>query len=160
MVLFIFVLKILVGFKSNSNQLNYASFQSQNIPVDGVGNKLSASHPGGPLAQNFNHNNSNSHFPAQYYQSCAPTAAASPYLTAVAAAAVAAASVKQASNNMVANAPGHAQNGAVGNQSSGIGTCSNQLHMPGNPASSGLVLGGSGSGLHHHHQQQRPAIPH
>ncbi|VDP82801.1 unnamed protein product [Echinostoma caproni] len=164
-----------VGFKNNSNQPNYGSFQTAGAS-ESVGQKLSNAHQSGagPLTQgSFNTTASGAHtqhFPPQFY----PPAATSPYLTAaaVAVAAAAAASVQQqqasvgggpsSANPNQSNAGGggntSGQGSTGGTGTGGTSNASGQLHLTGNPAQP-LVLGAAGGGLHHRHHQ-RSVMPH
>ncbi|TPP61997.1 Ubiquitin-associated protein 2 [Fasciola gigantica] len=158
-----------VGFKNNSNQPNYGSFQTAGS-ADSVGPKMSAAHQSG----NFNPagGSAHTHFPPQFYS----PAANSPYLTAAAvaaAAAAAAASVQQQQQTSVGGVPSGAnpnqsnpggsgntsgQGNAAGAGTGGANNATGQLHLTGNPAQP-LVLGAAGGGLHHRHHQ-RSVIPH
>ncbi|CAH8561829.1 unnamed protein product [Heterobilharzia americana] len=147
-----------VGFKTNSNQPTYGSFQSQAMSLDNIGGKLSsASHSNNTsLVQNFNHGNSSSHaqhFSPQFYASVS----SSPYMNTVAAV-VAAAAAKHGSSNSsaVSTNQSNLNVGVTGNQAGGTGSGQNQIHLSGNP-SQGIVLGNAGPSLHHH---QRASIPH
>nr|CAH8850536.1 unnamed protein product [Trichobilharzia regenti] len=147
-----------VGFKTNSNQPGYGSFQSQGMSLDNVSGKLSSSHSNnGSLVQNFNHGSSNSHAPPHFSPQFYASVSASPYMNTVAAVVAAAAAKHGTNNSSTGNANQSNPNvGVTGGQTGGTGAGQNQIHLPGNP-SQGMVLSNAGASLHHH---QRAQIPH
>ncbi|CAL8084174.1 unnamed protein product [Calicophoron daubneyi] len=156
-----------VGFKNNSNQPSYESFQGQ-VSTENVGSKLSSTthSAGAVMTQGYSTGagNTHPHFSPQFYPPAAP------YLTAaaVAAAAVAAASAQQqqvsnsgggpsAGNSSQSNTGNSTGSSGVGAQPQGGSGAANQMHLSGS-AGQAMVLGPTGTaGMHHH---QRSAMSH